>query len=1763
MLIEKVALAFIKSRIDEARRAEGGISRFCMLGIARDLVERICIKVLEDKEMKRLMDVWISHSYGISHPALSSCISVPGEMATLARNKPLSGQEKIAMLFAATHEESQSIGNSLGPVAQINTDLLCSCHDYWISCSGLADLAEENQKIVKAAITAVNTHHIARGGISDFEAFVNSICENAESKHITNAIDASLHALKLPNESAQSSSNIRNHSNSAAWGKVFEKICTDIRPYLFLENKNEEDIYLAASANFKKLCDKRELNEKEIDVITRFFQVRDDLIWDKWFNVQDELVRLDWQRIRPVFEGVPGQGKHLGEATIEFFETNYPDELTESWKRFLAPKFPKNPRAEDFEFFDEHRIWITKHKRLIKRWEKYLYDTQRHYDDFLVAIVESLQRIRNWSDEAETNLRLKIKLLIDESFYEQAGKNKLIARFFAYRYNGINKIFGDKVEFDFDKLYKLFMKEEPSHGSDKWSKDARSLKFEISLFPAQINPAEAEDEDDKAEKLIFHWEMPADAIPLYLPDDLHALIDKDADCSLLYAPEVAVQQVSSKGFAQHLSLKDSKTMRTKSSSSEAGCLVSSNIRESLICSRFPVELKRLTEEHVIAQDLADDILSKYSEFHSAYTQALKDWLDKEGHGIASPSIANQAQIYGELLKKVADSSASQDERRSLLALLMKIGIANVGEGANAAIIVPWHPLRMAELGVKTNYFRHSVEMLLNASFKNVDHADKYYEELRREIELPYYPEVCVGDRDGEPNLLAIVESLHGYSVAEQPNNKRADYLDYSLVDPKRAASCFGQISGTYLDLLPHEKSSFSAILFNTEPQVPKAIADEMAKMVEKSSELQCDLLLTHVREGKVRKQYGQQNTTLGDAAGSSLASETAMNFLSRLRVGVIQMDEVERDEEAGKSSDIVFLQDVVADFGEIKWIENDSAANDYDPKNHIPVGWSKRKPIGPGDLSSTIYMTWPAQPKFCQQYLDALHSLLKDTASDGKNRIPVKSIDFGNKEVHELFDKVHKAGDWVINFDELVDRRLLEREGIRTIRNIFNQQAGRNVIVSTTSQTDLLQNLLVREISNLIGNIEESEAQATAGKLIARSAELSGHVVMKAAKHGRYAKELIGLVLSMERIQSFLGESKIGWYFLDDYLDLFSRKEEHIADILAIAPLVREDGPCLGIVICEAKYVGSRGQNADRKRSSIQLTQTMQRINTALSADGSERIDRDYWLGKIANMMTDHMTGFGRGKINGWELQQWAEKVRQGEIPIVISGYSYVFVTDSVVELEEMSERVLDYENAAQLVFPHDSVKRQLQDFAADRMPGTNTLENIPGVDGSGGNSAKSGSRSVSEPALEKPSSDENITAEHSGPAVDVPVQEETQEPDTEEKSADAVSSSLREWLRSYKKRAEQNSAQEWLASTTKELRRALVDYKLEAYLVDSRLSPNAALITFKGSNDLTVPKVEKKRQELFTTHGLNVIAVEPAPKAVQINISRPDRQILPLRELWGKREFADDSMQNNSLLIAETENEGKPLYLNIDGGAYGYAEHAPHTLVAGETGGGKGVLVQTMLLDICATNSPSHAQIIMIDPKNAVDYPWLKNFPHLKESVVTKKEEAAGILERLTSEMDRRYSIFGEAGVNKLSAYNKKVGSDKVLPRIWLFHEEFADWMIDEKYRSAVDKHVSRLGTKSRAAGIHLVMIAQRPDNRVFPMQLRANLGNRLILKMADRKNSELVLDEPGAENLLGKGHLVAKLTGEKPLIYAQVPFIEDSELDELAGLIVKMWSE
>ena len=654
---------------------------------------------------------------------------------------------------------------------------------------------------------------------------------------------------------------------------------------------------------------------------------------------------------------------------------------------------------------------------------------------------------------------------------------------------------------------------------------------------------------------------------------------------------------------------------------------------------------------------------------------------------------------------------------------------------------------------------------------------------------------------------------------------------------------------------------------------------------------------------------------------------------------------------------------------------------------------------------------------------------------------------------------------------------------------------------------------------------------------------------------------MMGVVLSRYLIRHELGtDRKFGWYFLDDYAEWLGQREEQIADILAISPEeTSEGGLRLAVVIAESKYIDFGCLATKRKESQKQLRDTVRRIHDALFGD-PRRLDRDLWLSRFSDLMLNGIQFQANSPI---DLAAWRRAVREGRCGIHMRGYSHIFVSGpsdapecsdfvTVAESEQSWQEIFSRARLREVVLKYWkssnplSIRKQIagEDIwkAKDyRIPSSRIQIAPSGSETSDGVTASISLTVITQPSVVEletvplvPSGTVSVSAPT--PVIGQPSRWSFPKVD--------------ELILNYTNGIQDSIAEEeWLNDVEGKCRGALQTFQLQSKILAKILTPNAALLKFQGSAQLTVEQVLRHRSEFFSTHKLNVISVRAEAGIVAIALARPNRRILHLADVW--KSWTPDFAQGNvSLPIGMNEVDSSLLFLSPK-------LNAPHTLIAGSTGSGKSVLVQNIVLGIACTNTPQQARIVLIDPKLGVDYFAFEGLPHLKDGIIDNQEKAVAALEALVGEMNRRYTVLKANKVPNIYELSKKPDATERFPFLWVIHDEFAEWMMMESYANAVANIVSRLGVKARAAGISLVFAAQRPDANVMPMQLRANLGNRLVLRVDGEGTSEIALGEKGAERLLGKGHLAAKLEGEPQIIFGQVPFVEDSFIASVVDAI------
>ena len=308
----------------------------------------------------------------------------------------------------------------------------------------------------------------------------------------------------------------------------------------------------------------------------------------------------------------------------------------------------------------------------------------------------------------------------------------------------------------------------------------------------------------------------------------------------------------------------------------------------------------------------------------------------------------------------------------------------------------------------------------------------------------------------------------------------------------------------------------------------------------------------------------------------------------------------------------------------------------------------------------------------------------------------------------------------------------------------------------------------------------------------------------------------------------------------------------------------------------------------------------------------------------------------------------------------------------------------------------------------------------------------------------------------------------------------------------------------------------------------------------------------------------IRIVAPIPGKGAVGVEIPNPKPEIVRLREILDSKAY-----QNSSAalpLALGKDLNGKPYVADL--------RKMPHILIAGATGSGKSICINTIITSLVYRHTPETLRLLMVDPK-MVELSAYKMLPHLRHSVVTDPRDAAGLLKWAVLEMERRYTLLSTNGVRSIDEFNERVRNDVVLRRVeplgpegdpdrWIYQEgilpyivvvvdELADLMMT--VQSEVEKPLTILAQKARAIGIHLIVATQRPSVNVITGLIKANFPSRIAFRVASKTDSRTILDQNGADALLGNGDMLFLPPGSSEPVRIQGAFISTPETDRMMG--------
>ena len=360
--------------------------------------------------------------------------------------------------------------------------------------------------------------------------------------------------------------------------------------------------------------------------------------------------------------------------------------------------------------------------------------------------------------------------------------------------------------------------------------------------------------------------------------------------------------------------------------------------------------------------------------------------------------------------------------------------------------------------------------------------------------------------------------------------------------------------------------------------------------------------------------------------------------------------------------------------------------------------------------------------------------------------------------------------------------------------------------------------------------------------------------------------------------------------------------------------------------------------------------------------------------------------------------------------------------------------------------------------------------------------------------------------------------------------------------------RYEANEAE--IAENTRTLREVLESFHIRVKEISCACGPTITRFEVKPDSGVRVRSIANLVDDIamgLAKAGVRIEAPIPGKAAVGIEVPNADPATVYFRNILETPEFRNHKSRIAACLGADVA--GRPVILDIN--------KMPHLLVAGTTGSGKSVCINSIIMSILYKAKPDEVKLILIDPKK-VEFAVYRDLPHLYCPLISDPKKAAGALNSAVNEMERRFELIEEVGVRNLAGYNEVVAGDPTrppMPQMVIIIDELADLMMTAS--NEVETAICRLAQKARAAGIHLILGTQRPSTDVITGLIKANIPSRIAFTVTQQIDSRIIIDSVGAEKLIGRGDMLYSPVGTTKPLRVQGTFVSDGEVERVITFI------
>jgi S-DNA-T family DNA segregation ATPase FtsK/SpoIIIE len=1098
-------------------------------------------------------------------------------------------------------------------------------------------------------------------------------------------------------------------------------------------------------------------------------------------------------------------------------------------------------------------------------------------------------------------------------------------------------------------------------------------------------------------------------------------------------------------------------------------------------------LSVLVEGEVPEQDQAPvpGLAGEWLSLRSAY---FEKWAVD---GIGADDLAEYVGSWSEILARARDELIPENSPMRALDDFLDVDTARLGNGR--AAMLASHPLRLRWLSGHLAKLGADLSAALSGTFElNSENDHLYFESIGR-VSAHRQPPMLV---TGADEVLAAAREFGLHEEYTAVDQGRTSEAWIGVVD-EGAIKSLGETVTTYLSSFPYKLDGLGLLLLvkDGDPRVPERLIREVSRANGAG-------LVTELHIVAPRDNHQAIALSLGEA-GSDGSRDSQLLPRLRLTMHDWPADQLFApliDQLAGRI-DLALVPNL---FGAQTQLQPKTrqrvtaAGGRFDPwldsASHAATVAG-----GPGENVSRILL--PASPDPLLESWSTLsvrrylQSPVAPDASDNTDYLTLQ-VTFGRNRT--LFDQLHEVAHWVVTLDPFVGRDQIDAldspPDVILVRTGLGKNKTHTLVVSSRSGRRFVVRGLERRLGATLGFVTGEECTRLAERLYDVARNTVPGITLRALGLGRGVEEILGLTVTRFAVEEYFPIAEDGdgfewWLSLDDHLSWFGGAQGLRADLLRVVARLEEGELALRLEVVESKF----RQHEDLGTADQQLSRSLELLQGALAprSEAREASDAVFWRRELVSALdeTSRRHALKRdlpalrvfGDTPDESLYRAVrDRMLEGSYSLDCHGIACLLATDLTGQANRGSTDL----GHSLLRMTRDSILGVLDDIAQERDPRP-LVDEGPGASGQ-------------DPPLSDEIPGTEAVGDVSPASREAPSEATAQLPASRGLSTGDLEARYQRILDSFHEFRVGVEIPEGVR----------VEEGPGFYL--ARIVPGAGV-----SADKLMSRTTDLKLRLGLPHELDLRTYADRGAVVfEIPKVADERYDVDAEQLWSRT--AVDAAEL-SVAIGEDISGGAVL-LDFS------SSDSPHLLVAGTTGSGKSVALETILRGLCRAKGPDELRLHLIDPKGT-ELVEFDGDDHVAGAIGMDADDAIATLEAAVDEMQRRYTLFKALRVRDLPSYNRAVADAERLPWWLIVLDEYADLTADPEEKRDLEALLRRLAQKARAAGLHVIIATQRPSADVISPVVRSNLPAQLALRVRTGTDSRVILDEAGAEALAGRG--------------------------------------